>query len=51
MDSNQEPFAHPAPDSIPHSFEEAVTLLKPSAIIGQSFVTLPGGGGGGLLGF
>lgn len=34
VDSNQEPFAHPAPDSIPHSFEEAVTLLKPSAIIG-----------------
>uniref|UniRef100_A0A8C9FVS0 Malic enzyme n=1 Tax=Pavo cristatus TaxID=9049 RepID=A0A8C9FVS0_PAVCR len=34
VDSNQEPFAHPSPGSIPQTFEEAVTLLRPSAIIG-----------------
>uniref|UniRef100_A0A8C0XNT7 Malic enzyme n=1 Tax=Castor canadensis TaxID=51338 RepID=A0A8C0XNT7_CASCN len=34
VDSYQEPFAHPAPDSIPENFEDAVNILKPSAIIG-----------------
>ncbi|XP_019467179.1 uncharacterized protein LOC104916932 [Meleagris gallopavo] len=34
VDSNQEPFAHPSPGSIPRTFEEAVTSLRPSAIIG-----------------
>lgn len=34
VDINQEPFAHQAPASIPKSFEEAVAMLKPTAIIG-----------------
>uniref|UniRef100_F1RPN9 Malic enzyme n=2 Tax=Sus scrofa TaxID=9823 RepID=F1RPN9_PIG len=34
IDSHQEPFAHPAPDNIPDNFEDAVNILKPSAIIG-----------------
>uniref|UniRef100_A0A8C2SMP8 Malic enzyme n=1 Tax=Coturnix japonica TaxID=93934 RepID=A0A8C2SMP8_COTJA len=34
VDINQEPFAHQAPASIPQSFEEAVAMLKPTAIIG-----------------
>lgn len=35
IDSHQEPFAHPAPDNIPDNFEDAVNILKPSAIIGK----------------
>nr|KAF6471809.1 malic enzyme 2 [Molossus molossus] len=34
IDSHQEPFAHSAPENIPDSFEDAVNILKPSAIIG-----------------
>lgn len=32
---NQEPFAHSAPESLPDTFQEAVNILKPSAIIGE----------------
>lgn len=35
MDSNQEPFTHPAPEQIPKTFVEAVNVLRPSAIIGE----------------
>ncbi|XP_006763686.1 PREDICTED: NAD-dependent malic enzyme, mitochondrial [Myotis davidii] len=34
IDSHQESFAHSAPESIPGTFEDAVKILKPSAIIG-----------------
>uniref|UniRef100_A0A5F5PR20 Malic enzyme n=2 Tax=Equus TaxID=9789 RepID=A0A5F5PR20_HORSE len=34
IESYQEPFAHSAPENIPDTFEEAVNILKPSAIIG-----------------
>ncbi|NWY46189.1 MAOM protein, partial [Sylvia atricapilla] len=34
VDSNQEPFTHPAPEQLPKTFEEAVNVLRPSAIIG-----------------
>ncbi|XP_036060291.1 NAD-dependent malic enzyme, mitochondrial isoform X1 [Onychomys torridus] len=34
IDSNQEPFAHWAPENIPATFEDAVNELKPSVIIG-----------------
>uniref|UniRef100_A0A5F9CAV1 Malic enzyme n=1 Tax=Oryctolagus cuniculus TaxID=9986 RepID=A0A5F9CAV1_RABIT len=34
IDSHQEPFAHSAPESMPGTFEDAVNILKPSAIIG-----------------
>uniref|UniRef100_A0A8C6CWQ8 Malic enzyme n=1 Tax=Moschus moschiferus TaxID=68415 RepID=A0A8C6CWQ8_MOSMO len=34
IESHQEPFAHSAPESLPDTFEEAVNILKPSAIIG-----------------
>ncbi|KAM9096974.1 NAD-dependent malic enzyme, mitochondrial [Sarcophilus harrisii] len=34
IDSHQEPFAHLAPENIPKTFEDAVNILKPSAIIG-----------------
>lgn len=36
VDSNQEPFTHPAPEQIPKTFVEAVNVLRPSAIIGAS---------------
>lgn len=35
VDSNQEPFTHPAPEQIPKTFVEAVNVLRPSAIIGE----------------
>lgn len=35
VDSNQEPFTHPAPEQIPKTFVEAVNVLRPSAIIGK----------------
>ncbi|XP_051825579.1 NAD-dependent malic enzyme, mitochondrial [Antechinus flavipes] len=34
IDSHQEPFAHLAPENIPKTFEDAVNILKPTAIIG-----------------
>uniref|UniRef100_A0ACB8ENU2 NAD-dependent malic enzyme, mitochondrial n=1 Tax=Sphaerodactylus townsendi TaxID=933632 RepID=A0ACB8ENU2_9SAUR len=34
VDSNQEPFSHPAPDQVPKTFLDAVNVLQPSAIIG-----------------
>uniref|UniRef100_A0ABI7XDM0 Malic enzyme n=1 Tax=Felis catus TaxID=9685 RepID=A0ABI7XDM0_FELCA len=34
IESHQEPFAHSAPEHIPDTFEDAVNILKPSAIIG-----------------
>ncbi|XP_074063089.1 NAD-dependent malic enzyme, mitochondrial isoform X2 [Macrotis lagotis] len=34
IDSHQEPFAHLAPETIPKTFEDAVNILKPTAIIG-----------------
>lgn len=34
IESHQETFAHSAPESIPDTFEDAVKILKPSAIIG-----------------
>ncbi|XP_015280512.1 PREDICTED: NAD-dependent malic enzyme, mitochondrial [Gekko japonicus] len=34
VDTNQEPFSHPAPDQVPKTFLEAVNVLQPSAIIG-----------------
>uniref|UniRef100_A0AC11BWM7 Malic enzyme 2 n=1 Tax=Ovis aries TaxID=9940 RepID=A0AC11BWM7_SHEEP len=34
VENHQEPFAHSAPESLPDTFEEAVNILKPSAIIG-----------------
>ncbi|XP_027724857.1 NAD-dependent malic enzyme, mitochondrial [Vombatus ursinus] len=34
IDSHQEPFAHLAPENIPNTFEDAVNILKPTAIIG-----------------
>lgn len=34
IDSHQEPFAHSAPGNIPDTFEDAVNILSPSAIIG-----------------
>uniref|UniRef100_A0A8B9YV41 Malic enzyme n=1 Tax=Bos mutus grunniens TaxID=30521 RepID=A0A8B9YV41_BOSMU len=34
IESHQEAFAHSAPESLPDTFEEAVNILKPSAIIG-----------------
>ncbi|XP_043833592.1 NAD-dependent malic enzyme, mitochondrial [Dromiciops gliroides] len=34
IDSHQEPFAHLAPENIPNTFEDAVNVLKPTAIIG-----------------
>lgn len=35
IESHQEPFAHSAPERIPDTFEDAVNILKPSAIIGK----------------
>uniref|UniRef100_A0A8D2PWK8 Malic enzyme n=1 Tax=Zosterops lateralis melanops TaxID=1220523 RepID=A0A8D2PWK8_ZOSLA len=35
VDSNQEPFTHPPPEDMPKTFEEAVNVLRPSAIIGK----------------
>ena len=35
IESHQEPFAHSAPEHIPDTFEDAVNILKPSAIIGK----------------
>lgn len=35
IESHQEPFAHSAPENIPDTFEDAVNILKPSAIIGK----------------
>ncbi|XP_072462125.1 NAD-dependent malic enzyme, mitochondrial isoform X2 [Notamacropus eugenii] len=34
IDSHQEPFAHLPPENIPNTFEDAVNILKPTAIIG-----------------
>ncbi|XP_004461460.2 NAD-dependent malic enzyme, mitochondrial [Dasypus novemcinctus] len=34
IECHQEPFAHSAPGTIPDTFEDAVNVLKPSAIIG-----------------
>jgi len=34
IESHQEPFAHSAPGNIPDTFEDAVNILRPSAIIG-----------------
>uniref|UniRef100_A0A671FGJ6 Malic enzyme n=1 Tax=Rhinolophus ferrumequinum TaxID=59479 RepID=A0A671FGJ6_RHIFE len=34
IESHQESFAHSAPENIPDTFEDAVNILKPSAIIG-----------------
>ncbi|XP_038599575.1 NAD-dependent malic enzyme, mitochondrial isoform X2 [Tachyglossus aculeatus] len=34
IDGHQEAFAHQAPDQLPNTFEDAVNILKPSAIIG-----------------
>lgn len=35
IECHQESFAHSAPESIPDTFEDAVKILKPSAIIGK----------------
>ncbi|KAF6088611.1 malic enzyme 2 [Phyllostomus discolor] len=34
IESHQEPYAHLAPENLPDTFEDAVNVLKPSAIIG-----------------
>ncbi|KAF4024804.1 hypothetical protein G4228_016973 [Cervus hanglu yarkandensis] len=40
IESHQEPFAHSAPESLPDTFEEAVNILKPSAIIGVALAVI-----------
>lgn len=35
IENHQEPFAHSAPGIIPDTFEDAVNILRPSAIIGE----------------